>query len=83
MDEQARKDVIRDMVAALLEEPAAQVPLHTPCIEYGMNSLKLIMLLTQLENAFGVKFGESDMEEFGLLSVAALARLIAGKKTDA
>lgn len=74
--------VIRDMAAGLLDVPAATVPLQTPCIGYGMNSLKLIMLLTQLENAFGIKFGERDLEDFGELSVAVLVRLVADKQAS-
>lgn len=73
---------IREMAAELLGVPAAGLPTAIPFVELGMNSMRMIMLLTQLENTFRLKFDADDLEGFGSMSLSALVRLVQ-RKLDA
>lgn len=48
----------------------------------GLDSLKMVTLIIELEDAFGITFDESDMNPFNLITVKDAAELVRKYKGD-
>jgi acyl transferase domain-containing protein/surfactin synthase thioesterase subunit len=55
IDSDAIVRTLRDIVGEVLGVPAAQVPVHTPLVEIGADSLVLIEGVTRIHNQLGVR----------------------------
>jgi len=61
--------ITRNRIALIMGEPELeeQIEDHVPLAEYGMDSIKMINLIVQLEDQFQIEFEDEEllMENFG------------------
>jgi acyl carrier protein len=68
------------VLSAVVTSPAiiAAQPLDT-LTDLGVDSLGLIQFVAALEQRFGIRFAEDDLESFGTATLSEVARLVSGK----
>jgi acyl carrier protein len=79
-------DPIRARILAQLQRKGGLPPGFTDDTDYIdegiVDSLAIVKFIVELETAFGIELTEEDIESPAFRTVAGLAGLVAGKRTD-
>jgi acyl carrier protein len=72
---------IRPMIMAIMPHGRAAAPLAADDLlaSHGMDSMRLMMLITALQREFGVRVEEEDLVEDNFASLGAVAAFVAAK----
>jgi len=69
-----------EKIAALLEVEPASIDGEAPLFSLTDSSFRVVELVIELQEAFGVSFGQEDMN--GVETVGDLAALVAARRRD-
>ena len=76
--ETSLKELIVDRL--FLDIDATEIETDTPLSEYGVDSFLLLELIVAMEEQYGIKFDQSDINAETLQSVKTIAELVRSKQ---
>ena len=71
-------DVVREALAVVLGIEAEAIDASAPLVEYGLDSLKVVELVVELESAIGISFPDENLLAENFENVMAIVRAISG-----
>lgn len=73
------EETLRAMAAQTLGLEASLIDRALPLHEQGMSSLQFVVLITRIENDFGIRWTEADFRQLAHANLLIAARLLEAK----